>query len=211
MAHEELRVPPGTVVDLATVPTTSADVTSDDKEAGEERLKTLAKELRDLQEVFYADGAKRLLVGVSGGLDSALALLACWLVTRRGRRAATEASATEASAPATRSRATTTGAKADSSSGSSPTCAAEWLRSSTSVTREARRARASSDAPPQPAANATSSRMARIAPRDPFQISSSSIDIVRLSPIRGSLREPGGRRRIRCERALRSADRPGTG
>lgn len=70
MAHDELRVLPGTALDLTTVATTSAAVTDDDKEAGEERLKDLAKELRDFQEVFYADGSQRLLV-VLQAMDTA--------------------------------------------------------------------------------------------------------------------------------------------
>ncbi len=64
------RVEPGANVELEAVPTRSDAGFEDRKAEGKERLKELAKELRDLQRVFYADGRHRLLV-VLQGMDTA--------------------------------------------------------------------------------------------------------------------------------------------
>ncbi|HLU30973.1 MAG TPA: polyphosphate kinase 2 family protein, partial [Acidimicrobiia bacterium] len=76
MDHVALRIPPSSSVDLASHPTRSEAAWSDTKEAGKERVKALARQLRDLQEVFYAEGTRRLLVVLqamdTGGKDSTI-------------------------------------------------------------------------------------------------------------------------------------------
>ncbi len=76
MAHDHLRVKPGTIVDLAALPTRSDADWAGDKKDGKKRAKELAKELRDLQRVFYADGSHRLLIVLqaidTGGKDSTI-------------------------------------------------------------------------------------------------------------------------------------------
>ena len=57
-------------VDLASFPTWSAEAWSETKEAGKERVKALSRQLQDLQEVFYAGGAQRLLI-VLQAMDTA--------------------------------------------------------------------------------------------------------------------------------------------
>ncbi|HLU32069.1 MAG TPA: PPK2 family polyphosphate kinase, partial [Acidimicrobiia bacterium] len=76
MRHQELRVLPGQTVDLATFPTRSDTAWEGSKQAGKERVKELAKELSDLQKLYYADGSERLLVVLqamdTGGKDSTI-------------------------------------------------------------------------------------------------------------------------------------------
>lgn len=67
---------PGTIVDLASLPTRSDREWEGDKKEGRKRVKDLAKDLRDLQRVFYADGSHRLLIVLqamdTGGKDSTI-------------------------------------------------------------------------------------------------------------------------------------------
>ncbi len=76
MAHDHLRVKPGTIVDLASLPTRSDAGWDGDKKEGKKRVKELAKHLRNLQRVFYADGSHRLLIVLqamdTGGKDSTI-------------------------------------------------------------------------------------------------------------------------------------------
>lgn len=76
MRHEQLRVLPGQPVDLSEFPTRSHDAWSGSKAEGKARVKDLAKELSELQEVYYADGSRRLLVVLqamdTGGKDSTI-------------------------------------------------------------------------------------------------------------------------------------------
>lgn len=70
MVHESLRIRPGTAVDLSRLPTRSDEAWSGTKAEGKERVKDLARQLADLQELFYADGRQRLLV-VLQAMDTA--------------------------------------------------------------------------------------------------------------------------------------------
>jgi PPK2 family polyphosphate:nucleotide phosphotransferase len=76
MRHQELRVLSGETLDLASRPTRSEVGWQGSKDEGKERVKEIAKELRDLQKVFYADGSQRLLVVLqamdTGGKDSTI-------------------------------------------------------------------------------------------------------------------------------------------
>lgn len=76
MAHDHLRVKPGTIVDLTSRPTRSEAGWEGDKKEGKKRVEELARQLRDLQRVFYADGSHRLLIVLqamdTGGKDSTI-------------------------------------------------------------------------------------------------------------------------------------------
>lgn len=76
MVHDSLRVPPNTSVDLSAYPTWSDTAWAGTKDAGQERVKALARQLREFQEVFYAGGSRRLLVVLqaldTGGKDSTI-------------------------------------------------------------------------------------------------------------------------------------------
>src|SRR5690606_40003957 len=58
------------LVDLSRLPTRSEEAWSGTKAEGKERVKELARQLADLQELFYADGRQRLLV-VLQAMDTA--------------------------------------------------------------------------------------------------------------------------------------------
>ncbi|CAN5818789.1 polyphosphate kinase 2 family protein [soil metagenome] len=70
MGHDALRVLPGQVVDLSTFATRATPAWSQGKAAGKERVKDLAKDLARRQDVFYAQGQRRLLV-VLQAMDTA--------------------------------------------------------------------------------------------------------------------------------------------
>ncbi len=70
MAHDAFRVRPGQAVDLADFPTRSDQNWSEGKAAGRSRVKDLARDLARLQDVFYAQGDRRLLV-VLQAMDTA--------------------------------------------------------------------------------------------------------------------------------------------
>ncbi|HSJ36384.1 MAG TPA: PPK2 family polyphosphate kinase [Acidimicrobiia bacterium] len=76
MRHQELRVLPGQTVDLAAFPARSDTAWEGSKQAGKYRVKEIAKELSDLQKLYYADGSNRLLVVLqamdTGGKDSTI-------------------------------------------------------------------------------------------------------------------------------------------
>jgi PPK2 family polyphosphate:nucleotide phosphotransferase len=70
MSHQRLRIPPGTRVDLASIPTRSDEGWEAGKQAGKRRIEEIAAELASWQELFYADGRHRLLV-VLQAMDTA--------------------------------------------------------------------------------------------------------------------------------------------
>jgi PPK2 family polyphosphate:nucleotide phosphotransferase len=70
MVHDELRVTRGQEIDLSDFATRSDAAWGDGKGAGKQRVKDLAKDLARLQDVFYAQGTKRLLV-VLQAMDTA--------------------------------------------------------------------------------------------------------------------------------------------
>ncbi|HEU4750475.1 MAG TPA: polyphosphate kinase 2 family protein [Acidimicrobiia bacterium] len=76
MLHDSLRVRQGDGIDLDGFATRSEEAWDGDKASGKERVKDLANRLADLQDVFYADGTRRLLVVLqamdTGGKDSTI-------------------------------------------------------------------------------------------------------------------------------------------
>ncbi|NLT71090.1 MAG: polyphosphate kinase 2 family protein [Verrucomicrobiaceae bacterium] len=56
------RVRPGSPVDLTRIPSRDESLFPIDKDEGEDRMKDFAKEIDELQELFYAEGKHRLLV-----------------------------------------------------------------------------------------------------------------------------------------------------
>jgi PPK2 family polyphosphate:nucleotide phosphotransferase len=67
---EPYRVPPGTDVRLADLPTDDADEYDGDKGAAKEELEACNQRLAELQQLLYADGRHKLLV-VLQGMDTA--------------------------------------------------------------------------------------------------------------------------------------------
>lgn len=76
MRHENLQVPSGSAVDLSEYSTMSDEAWAGTKKAGKDYVDDLANRLKDLQEVLYAQGERRLLVVLqamdTGGKDSTI-------------------------------------------------------------------------------------------------------------------------------------------